>query len=501
MNDAVALGQRLREAREARELTLDGAERVTRIRAKFLEALERGDYSSMTPVQAQGFLRNYARFLGIDLDLLLADLDAEHGRRRKRRRGKHAADSDTQVNGVTIPEPAQPSYGPSMGSGYPSYTPSPVARPIPRPDTAPSPPRQSARSRPQRGLWGNLAIVLIAGAIVAGLVLGLTAVIDRLVATPASSDQSSSGVGETVVPEVSPEAAGGEQPAEAVEGEFQAPVAAFTPPVLTGASVTVTIQVVQRTWLRVTVDGQVAREGTARTGEVWQFEGSQSVAVRTSNAAGLELTVNNQPQGVLGERGELFDYTFSLSGTPVPTLPPTQAEDGAALAPTETSVSEVVENDEPSLLTASPDQATLLFTPTGGVVSPTGGVVSPTGGVVSPTATLVLAPGSGAEVQSATPTEDTGAAAVDADAPPTLRFTLTPSITPTPLPTATATDTSTATPTVTHTPIASASASSTPSATVTRTPTATLSPTATATPSATPFLPPRQTRTPSPVPK
>src|SRR5690606_35054987 len=61
VSQAEILGQRLREAREAKELSLDETERATRIRARFLDALERGDYSMMTPVQAQGFLRNYAR--------------------------------------------------------------------------------------------------------------------------------------------------------------------------------------------------------------------------------------------------------------------------------------------------------------------------------------------------------------------------------------------------------------------------------------------------------
>ena len=85
MNEAELIGQRLREAREARELTLEEAAQATRIRIKYLEALEAGDYSAMTPVQAQGFLRNYARYLGLDIALLLAELEGS-GKGRKRRR-------------------------------------------------------------------------------------------------------------------------------------------------------------------------------------------------------------------------------------------------------------------------------------------------------------------------------------------------------------------------------------------------------------------------------
>src|SRR5262245_24956063 len=89
MSDAEALGTELREARQGRDLTLQQAEQQTRIRAKFLEALEQGNYSALpTAVQARGFLRNYARFLGLDADLAVSRYDQAllGGRRRGRRK-------------------------------------------------------------------------------------------------------------------------------------------------------------------------------------------------------------------------------------------------------------------------------------------------------------------------------------------------------------------------------------------------------------------------------
>src|SRR5581483_7878935 len=88
MSDAEALGSELREARQGRDLTLDQVEQQIRIRAKFLEALEQGNYAALpSPVQARGFLRNYARFLGLDGDLMVSRYDAalQGGRRRGRR--------------------------------------------------------------------------------------------------------------------------------------------------------------------------------------------------------------------------------------------------------------------------------------------------------------------------------------------------------------------------------------------------------------------------------
>ena len=66
------VGGRLREAREKLGLTLEEVERTTRIRVHHLEAIERGELDSLpSPVQARGFLRNYAEFLGLEQNLHL----------------------------------------------------------------------------------------------------------------------------------------------------------------------------------------------------------------------------------------------------------------------------------------------------------------------------------------------------------------------------------------------------------------------------------------------
>src|SRR5450432_2326793 len=86
MSDAEELGNELRAARESRDLTLDQVEHQTRIRVRYLEALEQGDFSAFqTPVQASGFLRNYARFLALDADELVERYNAVKSGRRRRR--------------------------------------------------------------------------------------------------------------------------------------------------------------------------------------------------------------------------------------------------------------------------------------------------------------------------------------------------------------------------------------------------------------------------------
>ncbi|MDX1378071.1 MAG: helix-turn-helix domain-containing protein, partial [Anaerolineales bacterium] len=69
------VGQRLNTTREEKQLTLDKVFEDTRIRVAYLRALELDDLSSMpSPVQARGYLRNYAEYLGLDIDQMLEDV-------------------------------------------------------------------------------------------------------------------------------------------------------------------------------------------------------------------------------------------------------------------------------------------------------------------------------------------------------------------------------------------------------------------------------------------
>jgi cytoskeletal protein RodZ len=61
------LGETLRRARTAKGITIEDAERVTRIPRKYLEALELENFGILpAPVYARGFLRSYAGYLGLE---------------------------------------------------------------------------------------------------------------------------------------------------------------------------------------------------------------------------------------------------------------------------------------------------------------------------------------------------------------------------------------------------------------------------------------------------
>lgn len=75
------LGEQLRAQRERKGITLEQAAGDTRIREKFLKALEDGDYRSLPgPVYTRGFLRNYAEYLDLETDELVMQYHHESGR-------------------------------------------------------------------------------------------------------------------------------------------------------------------------------------------------------------------------------------------------------------------------------------------------------------------------------------------------------------------------------------------------------------------------------------
>jgi transcriptional regulator with XRE-family HTH domain len=68
------IGNSLREARIRRGLSINDVEAVTRIRSKYLQALEENDFEVIPgPTFVKGFLRTYALFLKLDADLILSE--------------------------------------------------------------------------------------------------------------------------------------------------------------------------------------------------------------------------------------------------------------------------------------------------------------------------------------------------------------------------------------------------------------------------------------------
>ena len=98
---APSLPERLYAARERKGVDLYRAERDTKIRARYLGALERGDYKELPgAVYTKGFLRNYALYLGLDPEEVLPS------------GGASAATARSSAPAIAVPRPiAAPRQG------------------------------------------------------------------------------------------------------------------------------------------------------------------------------------------------------------------------------------------------------------------------------------------------------------------------------------------------------------------------------------------------------
>jgi cytoskeletal protein RodZ len=241
------------------------AEQATRIRARYLQALEEDEYSALpSGVYSRGFLRNYAIYLGVPPDEVMSAMPER--RRRDRRPGVRS-----------------------------------VAPPI-------------KVSAPQ-SLW------LIAAA-TAG-VLVLVALIWLGLSAPGGAQGQRAAPQQAPGGAATPGGAGSlvQLPPLPTAGQTQGatPVATLGPTATAPAQgVNVELRTVDRSWIRATVDGRVDTEETLDPGQVRRWTGQRSVLLRVGNAAGVDVTFNGQRVGTLGLAGQPVDKEFTVAppGTP-----------------------------------------------------------------------------------------------------------------------------------------------------------------------------------------
>src|SRR5262252_8520262 len=78
------VAEQLRQAREAKKLTVHQVAEVTKIRTDHIRALEEGNFDVFSaPVYIRGFVRTYATLLKLDVPQTMSALDAELGRTEK----------------------------------------------------------------------------------------------------------------------------------------------------------------------------------------------------------------------------------------------------------------------------------------------------------------------------------------------------------------------------------------------------------------------------------
>jgi cytoskeletal protein RodZ len=288
------LGSELRAARLQKELSLEEVEQELRIRAKFLRAIEAGDYSLLpSQVQARGFLRNYATFLSLDPNIILARYEQAMGQLD----GKGPNGHLPEPTPVIVAKPVEP-----------QYVRTPQAEGVYNEPTAPV-------RRRRRIFSPGVAVFLFAAlGLIVAMAWGGTQLVEALITADQSADKGVEDFIDKVL---------GDQPTVTPSATFvpQATPTAAVEVAYVADGVQTIFDVTQRTWVRVTVDDEAVFEGIVRPGDRLQYQGKDAIAVRAGNAAGLDSVVNGIVVGPLGARGELVDTTFTrgFSNSPAPT--------------------------------------------------------------------------------------------------------------------------------------------------------------------------------------
>ncbi len=301
----IDIGQLLRQTREAKEFSLSEVEAQTRIRQRYLAALESDDWNQLpNPVVARGFLTTYARFLGLDPETLLGQLDKEKPR---------------SSQPVSMPAPAPTSAQPYRPIELRLYE------------------QTSERSGLARWLVRIVALLVVAAAVVylvvrfalpllgdarsvAGSLLPATPTLPPA-GTPPSTPLIIVGVTDTPTP--APSATPRPLITRAVATATSTPPGR-TPTTTAIDKIDLRLEVLQRAWVRLTADGQVLEEVILSPGFIKEYTATNNIQVRTGNAAGLQLTVNGEVQPSLGKTGDIVDAGWALENgvlvvqTPVP---------------------------------------------------------------------------------------------------------------------------------------------------------------------------------------
>lgn len=276
------LGLTLREAREKNRLSLRQVEDDTNIRIQYLIALEDGDYNQLPGrVYAIGFLRSYAKYLGLDAVPLVNEL--------KRQWQDDSLESSPNQEQKRTDFSGKPRNTTVRFAGY-GLAVAAIAGLV---YVSASLPNKDATHRPGKPIHQN----------------------DRVgLGQAASSSPSVTPSGSSNTDGITARKNEQSQQPVANPGITKAPEPAPEGQPYSADGVVVTLQVRQdRSWMAVTQDGVRKFEGTLKAGETISFWGKDKVFVHVGNAGAVEVIYNGQKLGPMGDLNAVAKREFVRS--------------------------------------------------------------------------------------------------------------------------------------------------------------------------------------------
>ena len=269
--EAVPFGPWLRRQREMREITLREISDASKISLRYLQALEDERFDLLPAmVFAKGFLRQYARYVGLDQDevvnrFLIASRD----------------EAEEEEEAAEIEEALA-----VAGRG---------------------------RSTALAGAWKYAILIVVVAVALLAIVFLLPRLLDR---------EGSSGRPGQPPPGITVPDSAAETPPAAPAGSAEAPARGPARPVRPSAApadeapLRVTLDFREDCWVEATVDGARRVSEMRVQGESLQLQAQKEVDLRLGNAGVVDIEVNGRPYPLQATPGQVRRVQIDLSDLP-----------------------------------------------------------------------------------------------------------------------------------------------------------------------------------------
>ena len=255
------IGRILRQVREEKGLTLEQAEEKTKIRRKYIEALENEKYEVLPgPVYVRAFIRTYAKYLDLNGDLLVQELPRDLG--------------DARITSEDVEE-KKPEVQESKMRDILAKR-----RAV----------RKTADKETESEIIPSKIRKYLTVAVGAIIIIGLLWGISYKISGPLMAEKPNSV--EQLKPDNKDKATEHNQEQKNMQ------------------KVVLKLNVTSdKSWMRVKVDGSTAFEGILEEGQSKNFTANDHMIVRLGNSGAVQVYVNGKNFGYLGKIGTVEDFT------------------------------------------------------------------------------------------------------------------------------------------------------------------------------------------------
>lgn len=297
-----SVAQQLVQAREAQGIPLEEIATKTFIPMRILKALEAGEtFKLPEPIFVQGFIRRYAKLVGLDGDALAKEIPL-----------------NTQPVAVDLIKeaPRPPLVDVIRNQTSKASVPDKVMRPVVSygaEKSTSSRDDNGDRSHTDRPVW---LFPVLGGVLGFGLLAGAIAMLRPQTPEVKATNMASPST-KPMATQPSPKPSVTSSP---IVSETPTPSPNVTPspsitptptPSVSSGPVKVDVSLSDASWIEVVVDGEVKFDGTMEKGSTQSWSGQKDVQISSGNAGAVKLVYNQSAATVMGKAGQVETKKFS----------------------------------------------------------------------------------------------------------------------------------------------------------------------------------------------